>query len=90
MKFSVVRDQRSQGDFTPQGRKDPIHYDNHVLHVLYNDTDGKPSVDRMKIKTDLLLSLGIVEDLAGKDIDVEFGPYNRGPVAIRIIAIRNK
>lgn len=89
MKYSVVRDHRSQGDFTPAGQNNPIHYDNHLLHVLYTDVDGKPSVDKLKIRHGLMEAFGIKEDLAGKDIDIEYGP-NRNPVNIRVIGYRNK
>lgn len=84
MKYKVVRDTHSVGEFVPTGQKGPVRYDNHMLHVLYTDVDGKPSVDKLKVKTGLLNDLGVKEDLTGKDIEVEYGPKN-SIVGVRVI-----
>lgn len=88
MKYTVIRDNRSIGEFTPTGRTEVIKYDNHVLHVIYTDTDGKPSVDRIKLKTNFLINNGVVEDLTDKIIDVEYGPRT-APVGIKVVGYRN-
>lgn len=88
MKYTVIRDVRSVGDFTPTGRQETVHYDNHVLHVIYTDVDGKPSVDKLKIKTALLLTLGVVEDLTDRIVDIEYGP-RQGIVGVKVIGYRN-
>lgn len=91
MKYNVIRDQRSTGEFTPNGSKEVIHYDNRVLHVLYTDTDGKPSVDRIKVKTELLETYGLgSENLAGKIIEVEYGRFGSQPISVKVIGLQNK
>lgn len=79
--------EKSQGDFTPQGSNQSIHYDNINLYVedLTSNIEVGHICKKYKVKSDLYTQLLAGNQLtAGQIVDILFNEY-RGIDEIRIV-----